>query len=199
MSLAYVMTRIPRLQGANVYKLKSNSKGYPMIYQQYDEMSQEYLQLVEGAALLLGFNLRYGDIVIDESIAGTISPKRIPRNGIFIFDSKHLQYLDRTLNGSGTIPNNFPSFTIFPIGFWKDIFIDNVLWIEPPPSYKILNNKIITNLYTIITTPNAMSTLLNLMTGDKNIIMHIPKLDQNIIYFDLNLYEIYIHRKKNGI
>ena len=183
MSLKYVMTAVPRLRNANVYKLKSNSKGYPMIYQQYDDMSMEYLQLVEGSALLLGFNLRYGDIVIDQSIAGTVSSKKIPRNGIFIFNGKHLQYLDRTLNGSGSTPSNFPSFTNFPLGYWKDLFIDNIIWIEPPTSYKILDNKIITASYTIMTTPDAMNTLLNLIAGNTNIIMYIPKLTENIIYY----------------
>jgi len=196
MSLKYVMTSIPRLKNANVYELKSNTKGYPQIFKQYDELSQEYLTLVEGSAMILGFNLRYGDIVVDLSISRTISSKKIVRNGIFIFNGKHLQYSDRTLNGSGTIPSNFPSFTIFPLDYWKNVFNDHILWIQPPKTYKILETKVFTDLYNITTTIHGIITLIEILNRSENIIMYISDYSKNEIFFDINLYEIYNHRKK---
>lgn len=196
MALKYVMTNIPRIKTANVYELKSNIKAYPQIYKQYDELSDDYLGLIEGSAMILGFNLRYGDIVIDLSISSTITSKKIKRNGIFIYNGKHLQYLDRTLNGSGSIPSNFPTFTMFPLGYWKNIFNDHILWIQPPKKYKILGTRVFTDDYCIDTTNQGIIILIELLKGTENIIMYIPELNKTGIFFDVNLYQIYIHRKK---
>lgn len=189
---------IPRRNGANIYKFKSLNMNWNKYFESYDKTTDECITLVEGIALTLNFNLRYGDIVIDESIAGTISAKKITRKGVFIYNGKHLQYLDCTLNGSGSIPRNFPSFTTFSIGYWKDIFIDNILWIQAPQSYKIINNKLITPLYTIITTSDGMKVLMNLIVASESIITY-NRDKNNEIYFDINLYNIYNHRKTFNI
>jgi hypothetical protein len=143
-------------------------------------------------------SLRYGDIIIDKSIQGTIGyigGMKVPRNGILIFNGIQLQYLDRTLNGSGTIPSNFPSFTIFKLGYWGKIFNDNIIWIEPINKFTVVGNMIKTEYYNILTTDESIRVLVELLNGSENIITHIPDMKIPVLHFDIELHESYKKRK----
>lgn len=199
MALEDSLVKEPREDFAKVYKVRSSNKKNLENYKLYDTMSKSYLDIIKKITTTSNVELRYGDLVIDLSMENTLDEKKVARNGILIFNGDDLQYLDRTLNSSGTIPSNFPTFSKFPLGYWGNIFNDKIIWVQPTKDYKTLENKLITDKYKIIAPQETLEDLKSLMRGTDNIIFYVPDMKIPVLQFDSLLNKIYLHRKTNGV
>jgi hypothetical protein len=179
----------PRIKNAKIFeiRLKQFSIGIKIV--KYDSLDRNLLIEMENYILLNGIHIKKGDIIVEKDIKNTKYINGIIRNGMTIFNGKHLQYLDRTLNQTGMIPCNFLSYTDFKLGHWDHIFNDNIIWLKPTTDFKFTETEIITSKYKIYCDAINMHFLQKLMISHLAVLL--LKMDDNTLYFDKNLFDIY--------
>ena len=178
---------LPRINGPKIHKIKLEVK-YDK-NKAYDSYNPELCNNIQSHLELYSESLRNGDIAIETDIENTLVFKDVIRLGMFIFNGKTFQYLDRSLNKSGSIPCNFVSCNMFKLGYWDSIFKDNLVWIKPNQSFNISNNFFITNSYTIYVDNEQIDFFRQLMNSSFSILVF--KDDKNNLAFNRYLFDIY--------
>jgi hypothetical protein len=193
----------PRVTSPHIHKIKVKNIGYYKKINLYDNFSSDLLIEIQYFLETNGHVLRRGDIIIETDIQNTVFFKDIIRSGMVIFDGKNIQYLDRTLNKSGTLPCNFTSCTDFKIGYWDQIFNDNIVWLKPNPKFntnidaKSENSVFTTEDYQICVPIDQFSFFTQLMNLEFSIL--VIKDSKNNLSFNIKLFNIYHINLNNDI